>query len=175
MSWDIEMPLALRFIINDVDDPQQYTDSRLQTAILVGARFTYSECSFNNAYYADIIKNTLNPDPTITTATSTGADQWFVNLTLYKTSLMMLRNNLKIAANSAYLIQDEGMKADLRQIAVHQKELLKDAENGWEDLKRDYMLGHYANGQAILTPFNILAGGFRSPLFAYSDRDRVVW
>jgi len=175
MSWDVEMPIELRHIINDVDIPQTYSDQRLQTAILVGARRVYTELSFTNPYYADIVQNKLTPDPTLTNATGGGPDQWFINMTIYKTGELMLRNNLKVAALTAYTIMDDGIKVDLRSVAQYQQALLKGIENEWENMKMNYSCGARAEGWVILNSMNLLAGGMRAPLLGFSDRDRVIF
>lgn len=167
--WQDIWTIMLRHTINDVDSPQQYSDSRLQTALLVGAQFVNNEFSMATNYVIDLIGLTINPDPTNATA-----DEWMTNLTVAKTSVIMLRNNLKLASLSAWTIKDTDVNIDLRKIADVTKQLLDDIEEWYEQARMVYCVGVNPSVQAVLTPINIWAGGSRLPMMGTS-RDRLVW
>src|ERR1035441_8802894 len=102
MSWQTTMTTILRHTINDVDDPQSYTDSRLQLALLIGANFVNTELDFVNKYKVSIEQLSINPDPT------GGAieDGWFINLSVMKTTILMLMNDLAVASRSGFSMRD---------------------------------------------------------------------
>jgi hypothetical protein len=159
----------LRHIINDVDDPQTYTDVRLQTALIVGAQFVTNEVNLVNVYTLDFNEITISPDPTV------NADPWMINLTVMKTSIVMMTNNLRLAGLSSFIIKDIDMMADTTSAARVSKELLDEIKEMYEHAKMEYMIGVAPQVSAILGAFNILAGGSRAPYYSYSDRDRLIW
>jgi len=172
--WQTIWTLMLRHLINDVDSPQQYTDNRLQTALLVGAQFVNNEFTLQTSYVIDFIGLTITPDPTATTANGALADEWMTNLTVAKTAVIMLRNNLKLASLSAWTIKDTDVNIDLRQMAVVTKQLLDDIEEWYSLARMTYSVGVNPSVQAVLTPINIWAGGSRIPTCG-TTRDRLVW
>lgn len=173
--WQNDWTLMLRHVISDVDDPQRYTDDRLQTALLVGAQFVNNEFTLATTYNIDLSQLTLTPDPTIVGSNLATPDEWFTNLSVMKTSIIMLRNDLKLAALSAWKIKDIDVAIDLTAVANVSKELLKDVESLYDQARSQYMVGVNPQCSAILGAFNILAGGCRAPLYGYSDRDRMLF
>lgn len=169
--WTDILPLMLRHVINDVDTPQTYTDNRLQLALLVGAQFVTAEVNLSQKYQLDFIQVSINPDPTSQSA----PDEWMMNLMVMRSSIMMLSNNLKVAANSAWVIKDTDMTADLRKVADVNKQLLDEIKGMYDHAKAEYMVGVNPQVSAVLTPFNVLAGGFRGPIYGYGTRDQLIW
>jgi hypothetical protein len=169
--WQDEMTVILRHTINDVDDPQTYTDSRLQLGLVVGAQFVNTEFDFTQPYTVSVIGLNISPDPTSLPA----PDNWFINLTVMKTSMMMLSNDLKLAAQQAWTIKDVDVTVDMKEAYKARKMILDELKEYYEWAGMQYRIGVRSAGQAILTPFNILAGGMRAPLYGFSDRDRMIW
>ena len=65
MSWQTDMTTIIRYLISDVDDSDyKFTDSRIQTSILVGATFVNNDIDFSNEYTINLGASTLSPDPT---------------------------------------------------------------------------------------------------------------
>lgn len=173
MAWQDEMTIILRHTINDVDDPQTYTDSRLQLAILVGAHFVNTEFDWTpQTYTVNLGKLSLFPDPT----TLSPEDGWFINLSIIKTSIIMFGNNLKSAAMQAFSIKDIDVTVDLRGVAVVQKQILDEMNKYYDQVSMQYRIGVRSPGQAILGPINILAGNWMSAQYGYGEaRDRIIW
>lgn len=171
MAWQDEVTTILRHTINDVDDPQTYTDSRLQLAFLVGAQFVNTEFDWTpNSYNVNLGQLSLSPDPT------TIPDNWFINLSVIKTSIIMFGNNLKNASNQAWMIKDIDVTVDLRAMAAVQKQILDEMNKYYAQVSIQYRLGVRNPGQAILGPINILAGSWMSAQYGWgSPRDRVVY
>ena len=69
MSWQNEMVLIVRHLINDLDDSNQsFSDERLEGTVLVSAQLLLNEIDFddppNNTYVVDVDGLSLTPDPT---------------------------------------------------------------------------------------------------------------
>ena len=76
MAWQSEMTTIVRHLINDTDisDPT-FTNSRLETSILVAAQLMNNEINFGKVYTIDVDGCSLSPDPTVETK-----DNAFINL-----------------------------------------------------------------------------------------------
>lgn len=176
MAWQDVSVIQLRHAINDVDDPQRYSDSRLNLAWLVGASYVVQEFTLVNSYNVDLVGININPDPTEAGATAGQvADPWMTNLTTLRSAIFMINNDLKLASTSAYSIKDVHMSADFKEIYKANKMILDEVKSDYENLRMTYQLGVNPNVQAVLTPINILAGGYRFPLYGYDTRDRMVY
>ena len=171
--WQDNMTTILRVSINDVDDPQTYSDSRLQLALIVGAFQVNTEFNFAADYTININQFSIHPDPTA----GSSPDGWFINLTVMKSALSILSNDLKLASLQAWKIRDIDVDIDLREVAQVKKQLYDEAYKYYEWAGMQYRVGVYCSMQAILTPFNILAGNMRGGNYGWgqTDRDRVVW
>lgn len=174
MAWEDYASIQLRYAINDVDCPQRYDDSRLQQAWLVGATYVVNEFTLASNYIVDIVAMTINPDPTENTETSV-SDPWATNLITLRSAIFMISNDLKLAANSSFLIKDVHMQADMKELYKANKMILDEAKKDYENLRMTYQIGVNPNMQAVLTPINILAGGYRAPLYGYDTRDRLLF
>ena len=174
MSWQDVSVVQLRHAINDVDDPQRYTDSRLQLAWIVGASYVVNEFTLVSNYSVDIVGVDISPDPTAG-SNRQYADAWAVNLITLRSAIMMISNDLKLASNSAWYIKDVHMSVDMRELHKANKIILDEAKEAYENLRMQYSLGVNPSVQAILTPINILAAGYRVPLYGYDVRDRMIY
>ncbi len=150
MSWSDVTITMLRHVIMDVDDPQTYTDSRLELALLVGAQFVNNEFAMNPSYAVDFNLLSISPDPT-----AVPTDPWMVNLTVLRTAIMMLSNDLKVAGMSAWSIKDIGTNVDLRSMAAVKKQLLDELKKVYADAALTFAVAVRPAGKAILSPINI--------------------
>ncbi len=153
MFLDIGVQMV-RVLINDMEDIPTYTDKRLQMALLIGAQFVNNEFTMKYNYIIDTNKITISPDPVPGNDTA-NSDGWMLNLSALKTSIFMLRNDLKLAALSAWSIKDTDVNIDLRNMAIYKKELLTDLEKMWEQDRANYAVGVNPAVAAVLTPINI--------------------
>ena len=170
MSWQDHLPLMLRYIIGDVDVPQKYTDTRLQTSILIAGKFVGTEANFSQIFVPDYVNLTLNPDPTIDPYT----DDWYANLTVLKAAYQILFNEWKILTNGGAIMFKEGSATvDMRELAKHKKDLIADIEEQYNHAKLTYQMAVRPSVASVIGPFNIYAGNFRGPVYPYSQRDRV--
>lgn len=180
MPWQDVMTTLLRHTINDVDDPQLYTDNRLQLAILAAAQFVNTEFDWRpNEYQVSLPTLNLSPDPTTNGNNGNqhlNLNNWFINLVILKTSIIMFGNNLRTASMQAFAIKDIDVTVDLRAMAVVNKQILDEMKEYYEKIGMQYRIGVRSPGQAILGPINILAGNWMSAQYGYGEpRDRIVW
>lgn len=175
MSWQDYSVIQLRHAINDVDEPQKYNDSRLQLAWLVGATYVVNEFTLQTNYFVDLLAMTITPDPTGNVLVGVGIDAWTTNLITLRSAIIMVGNDLKLAANSAWSIKDVHMSADLKELYKANKIVLDEVKSNYEYIRMTYSLGVNPNVQAILTPINILCAGYRAPLYGYECRDRMLY
>lgn len=170
MAWQDSMPLMLRYLIGDIDTPQTYSDTRLQTSLLIAAKFVGSEANFSQRFNPDYVNLTLIPDPTIDPT----IDDWYTNLTVMKASCQILIAEWKILVGGGAIMFKEGSAmVDMRELARHKKDLVIDIEKQYEHAKLTYQMAVRPSVASVIGPFNIYAGNFRGPVYPYSQRDRV--
>ena len=149
MSWQNEMTLIVRHLINDLDSSDYtFTDTRLEEAVLVSAQLASLEIDFENTYTIDVDSSSLTPDPT----SSTNKDDSFINLVSLKTAHMLLGSELKTHSLNAISLKDGPSSLDLRVIVSGLKILFDDINTRFEEAKMQYKLNGVV-GQAILGPY----------------------
>lgn len=63
MTWDVDLVLVLRVIINDFNTPQKNTDSYLQRVLVTAGILMKQEIQLSFDYTFDISNVTISPDP----------------------------------------------------------------------------------------------------------------
>jgi hypothetical protein len=134
------------------------------------------EFTLANSYGVDLIKIDITPDPTVAGAQpGQYADPWAVNLITLRSAIMMISNDLKLAANSAWYIKDVHMSVDMRELHKANKIILDEAKEAYENLRMQYCVGAHPNVQAVLTPINLIFAGYRAPMYPGTYRDRFMY
>lgn len=64
MSWQIEIPIIVRTLINDLGDQPTYSDDRLLQVIAVAAKYVQFDVSLDHTYQIDLSNPNISPDPT---------------------------------------------------------------------------------------------------------------
>ncbi len=64
MSWQIEIPIIVRSLINDLGDQPVYSDERLLQLIAVAAQYVEFDVVLENKYIVNISEPNITPDPT---------------------------------------------------------------------------------------------------------------
>ena len=83
MSWQGQMGTIVRHLINDINpDSYKFSNSRLETTILVAAQLSQMNIDFSNNYTINVEDCTLSPDPTVTST----IDDPFVTLICLRTA-----------------------------------------------------------------------------------------
>jgi hypothetical protein len=94
MSWQIEIPLIVRSLINDFGDEPVYSDDRLIRLITVAAHYVEFDVVLDNFYAVDIVNQTIAPDPTI----SEHRDTLFISLVGLKAACLADQSTLRTKA-----------------------------------------------------------------------------
>ena len=166
MSWQTDMTTIVRYLISDVDSSNyKYTDSRIQTSILVAATFVDSAVNFNNDYTIDLGSSTLSPDPTDTATEESD----FVALTCLKTACIMIGGEIRLESGNSIAIKDGPSSVDLRGVSSTLVILHKDLCAKYDAAVLDYSAGKSIAGKAILGPFSPGSDYVRR---THSDSDR---
>jgi hypothetical protein len=64
MSWHNELITITRTLINDLDEPYDYSDSRIEQILVVAAKYLQFDINLDYDYTIDVTNVTINPDPT---------------------------------------------------------------------------------------------------------------
>ena len=150
MSWQNEMTLIVRHLVNDLDSTNYtFTDDRLEESVLVSAQLASLEIDFDNTYTIDVDSVSLTPDPT----SSGGKDDSFINLVCLKTARLLIGSELKTHSLNAISLRDGPSALDLRGIVAGLKILFDDITKRYEEAVTQYKLNGVV-GQAILGPYS---------------------
>ena len=109
MSWQSEIPLIVRTLINDLDlTNPTYSDDRLLQVITVAAKYVQFDVVLDHTYTVDVVNKTISPDPTLDN------DSIFISLVGLKASCIIDQSALRTKAAM------EGIKAALgpAQLAI---------------------------------------------------------
>lgn len=149
MSWQNEMALLVRHLINDIATPQTYTDDRLEETILSASQLIRIEgLTFEKTYTVDVDSCTLTPDPT-----ASPKDDAFINLVALKTACIILNGEAKVQALNAVSVSDGPSKIDLTKTSDAVKAVAKEACDNYNNAKIQYQLGNSRGAQAIIGPY----------------------
>lgn len=99
MSWQLELPIIVRTLINDISDQPTYSDERLLQIISVAAKYVQFDVVLENTYSVDVSTSTISPDPT------TIRDDIFIGLLCLKSACIVDQSHLRTKAAM------EGIKA----------------------------------------------------------------
>lgn len=147
MTWQAVIPQLIRGLIGDFDSPPEYSDGRLEELSIYAAHLLLNEVTFDTTYTVSILTLEITPDP----STDTG----FVNLVALKASLIVLMNEVKVAANQSISVTDGPAKIQLVDVYKAKKELYDALIKAYEKSKLNHQLGNQNPGQAIITPTTI--------------------
>jgi hypothetical protein len=93
MSWQSEIPVIVRTLINDLDtDNPTYTDDRLLQIITVAAKYVQFDVVLDQSYVVDVVDKTISPDPTVTN------DSIFISLVGLKSACIIDQSTLRTKA-----------------------------------------------------------------------------
>jgi hypothetical protein len=147
MSWQNEMVVLLRHLINDID-AVSYTNSRLEEIILASSQLMLHEVDFDQTYLIDIDTCSLSPDPT----TLTTKDDAFINLSVLKAACMVLGSEARTQSLGAVKVVDGPSSIDMTQVYKATQDVAKTACDKYEKAKIDYQINGVLPGLAITTP-----------------------
>lgn len=162
MSWDIDIPIIVRTLINDLSEPYTYSDQRLLQVIVVAAKYVQFDVVLDHSYIVDLSNPTITPDPT------DDDDDIFLSLVSLKTACLIDQSNLRARAAA------EGIKASLGPASLTVKGnlegFLKILEQGpcasYDELVSHWDVAQATTARAILSPF---VGNKFDPRSLFSD------
>jgi hypothetical protein len=92
MSWNVELPLIVRTLINDLSDTPTYSDERILQTIVVAAKYVQFDVVLDHSYTLDIVNPNITPDPT------TDDDSIFISLTCLKAACIIDQSAVRTKA-----------------------------------------------------------------------------
>ena len=167
--WQTEMTIIIRHIIDDLDSNNyQFTDSRIEEAILVAAQLIHNELEFSTQYIVDIPNKTISPDPTTTSVGEDPKDDDFIALCCLRASILFTGSQLKTYSLNSILIRDGASLLDTRTVISGLKALHDDLTQKYEAIKLDYQTSKLGLGKVILSPYSPGSFAWNS---SYYNRD----
>lgn len=92
MSWQNELTIITRTLINDLNEPYEFSDERLQQLLTVAGKYVQFDVNLEHAYNIDVVNSNITPDPTIDN------DSIFVSLCCLKAACIVDQSNLRTRA-----------------------------------------------------------------------------
>lgn len=167
-AWEIEIPLIVRTLINDLGDTPIYTDDRIKQLVVVSARYVINEIPFNTQYTLDIVNSSISPDP----SADATRDVYFVSFVALKSACLLDQSTFRTKAIS------EGIRTVLGpanlsvagNLAGYKTLLEMGPCKTYEQTRLEYVAGNTQIIRAVLSPFvgnnfdprYLLRGAFRS-------------
>lgn len=65
MAWQDEMVITTRVLINDLNTPYEFSDSRIEQVLVVAGKYVQFDVNLDHLYTIDVITPSITPDPTI--------------------------------------------------------------------------------------------------------------
>lgn len=108
MSWQTEMTIIVRTLINDLDPVSPtYSDSRIEQVITVAGTFVQQEANLSNTYTINVSAPSIINDPTTPTR-----DDAFVALTCLKAACIIDQSTYRTKATT------DGIRAALGSASI---------------------------------------------------------
>ena len=92
MSWQNELTIITRTLINDLNEPYEYGDARIQQVLTVAAKYVQFDVNLDYAYIIDVVNNNISPDPT------SNNDSIFVSLACLKAACIIDQGTFRTKA-----------------------------------------------------------------------------
>jgi hypothetical protein len=170
MYWEIEIPIIIRNLINDLAEPPVYSDNRIQQLAVISAQYVLNDANLSTNYIIDIINQTITPDP----SDPSSRDTDFIGLVSLKSACILDQSTfrtksalegIRTALGSANLWV-QGNLAGYKMILDQDQAPCK----LYEQLILDHNIGNATAVSAVLSPFvgnnfdprYLLRGSFRS-------------
>lgn len=162
MSWDTDIPIIVRTLINDLVEPYAYPDNRLLQTIVVAAKYVQFDVVLDHMYVVDVSNPMISPDPTL------DDDSIFISLVSLKTACLIDQSIFRTKAAM------EGIKTSLGpaslsvagQAAAWRTVLDKGPCALYEELTAHWDVKDASAIRAILSPF---VGNKFDPRSLFSD------
>lgn len=165
MSWEVEIPIIVRTLINDLEDQPVYSDERLKQIIAVAAKYVQFDVVLDHAYTVDVSLSSISPDPTI------DSDEIFISLVSLKAACIVDQSTLRTRAAT------EGIRAALGPALLSVNGNLDGIKMilemgpcaAYDELVSHWDVSQATTAKAILSPF---VGNKFDPRSLYMDKTR---
>lgn len=155
MSWQNEMVIIVRHLIDDLDpNNYQFSDDRIEEAIVVAAQLIHNETEFNTAYTVEVDNRVLSPDPTLTPVGSDSKDDDFIALCCLRAAILFTASQIKTYSMKSIILRDGPSLLDMRGVVAGLKALHDDLTKKYDEVKLDYQTSKLGLGKAILSPYS---------------------
>jgi hypothetical protein len=151
MYWEIEVPIIIRTLINDLADSPLYDDQRILQLAVVAAQYVLMEVNLDKDYYIDVVDIEITPDPSAPETRDTD----FIGFIAMKSACLLDQSTFRTKAAG------EGLRAALGPASLSVTGTLggyKDILNLgpcklYDQLVLDHNIGNATAVRAILSPF----------------------
>jgi hypothetical protein len=151
MFWEIEIPLIIRNLINDLADPPTYSDDRILQLSVISAQYVLTEVTLDRNYSANVVSLSITPDPSDPEI----RDITFIGLVAMKAACLLDLSTFRTKAAG------EGLRAALGPASLSisgglsgYKDILKMGPCAlYDQLVMDQNVGNAPAVAAILSPF----------------------
>lgn len=151
MYWEIEIPIIVRSLINDLGNTQTYSDERIQQLAVVAAQYVVKEVNLSIDYTVDIVNIDIYPDPSYNDTRDTD----FISFIALKTACLLDQSTFRTKAAL------EGIKTALGSanitvagnLAGYKTILDQGPCAVYEKLVLEHNVGKASAVKAILSPF----------------------
>lgn len=169
MYWQIEIPIIIRTLINDLDVPPTYSDARIQQLAVVAAQYVLMEVNLDKTYNVNVVTQEISPDPSAPETRDTD----FIGFIAMKSACLLDQSTFRTRAAS------EGLRAALGPASLSVTGTLagyKDILNMgpcklYDQLVLDHNVGNATAVRAIFSPFvgnNFDPQNLNHPTYNYS-------
>lgn len=149
MSWQVEIPIIVRTLINDLEENPTYSTERILQVVAVAAKYVQFDVVLDHSYLVDVSVPEITPDPTL------DRDEIFISLVSLKTACIIDQSAFRTKAAM------EGIRAALGSANI----AVSGSLVGWntilekgpcalyEELTAHWDVKNAAAVRAILSPF----------------------
>lgn len=142
--WIKDIRLLVRSIINDVIEPYEYDDSKINTLIIHAAKIMVNELVL--PYEINLCNNTITPDPS--------CDNNFIVLCAYKTSCMFAAAELKAISMNSMSVRDGPSSIDFGPMTTEARKRYEDICDQYEQKKLQFLINNNT-GSVISGPIHV--------------------
>lgn len=165
MTWDINLVLMLRVLLNDFNAPQKNTDLYLQRVLVAAGIFVNSQIELPQDYIYDISAVTIVPDPLVSEDAISEA------LIPLKAACIINQGDFQKAIGQGIKVRDGDSAIDTSVGFRGYKDILELGPcAAYEKLLWDLQR---INIDSVGASLNAVLGGFRSPNAIGSDFDTI--
>jgi len=92
MAWQPTLTLIVRNLINDVNTPYEFSDSRIEQVLVVAGQYVQFDVNLAIRYEIDVINKTFTPDPVV------GKDDIFNSIVCLKAACIIDQGTFRTKA-----------------------------------------------------------------------------